>query len=560
MSSALAPHLHLLLEVSDEPMLLVRSDGLVVGANAAMGRQLRVPWQTLSGSRLADLLDTNWDGARLFLQRACGARQSTIGALAFRLADGGVFDSRCYGNLVQPAAAGAAAAGAAAIACLRCVKRSNTLSPFLRLNQRLDQLTREIALRQQAEQRLQDLNRDLEARVQQEVAAREQAQAHLAQSQRMEALGQLAAGVAHDFNNVLQAVSGGLALIEKRADDRERVTQLARMAMRAAERGVAITGRLLAFSRRTELRAEPVEIGPLLTELQEMLAPSLGTAVTIRIRIDPDTPVLNADRAQLETALINLVVNARDAMGQGGEVTIAAGPDVIAASAAHPSRVPPGHYVRLAVADPGAGMDAATLARAAEPFFTTKPVGEGTGLGLAMARGFAQQSGGGLAIESAPGRGTTVTLWLPQSRPAGPVAAGPEIPAPSAASPVRVLLADDDALVREVLACGLEDHGYRVVQVPNGIAALARLEKGEAFDLLITDFLMPGMNGLTLIDEARRRCSTLPAVLLTGHASPAVQSALENGASPPTWLMRKPIRSEELAEQVAALLAGAAQI
>jgi signal transduction histidine kinase/CheY-like chemotaxis protein len=554
MSDALAPHLHLLLTIIDDPALLVQSDGLVLGANSAMGRQFRVPSRTLPGLRLADLLVTPWDSARAYLIRARGSSQSAIGTLTFRRTTGEVFRCRCYGNLVQ-----AADAGATAVISLRCREHSDALLPFTRLDQRLEELTKELFRRQQAEQRLQHLNRDLEARVREEVAAREHTQARLAQTQRMEALGQLAAGVAHDFNNVLQAVSGGLALILKRADNRELVTQFTRLAMDAAERGATITGRLLAFARRGELRAEAIDAGQMLAGLREMLTPVVGSTVTIRVETEPGKLLLAADRGQLETALINLVVNARDAMTNGGTVTVSAQREVTTGSRVDRDGMPSGHYIRIMVADTGAGMDAATLARATEPFFTTKPVGKGTGLGLAMARGFAQQSGGGFAIESTPGVGTAVTLWFPQSSTVATEAASAwqVTPARATVPASRILLVDDDALVRDVLTCGLEEEGYQVIPMPNGLAALAWLEKGENIDLLITDFSMPGMNGLALIYEVRRSRNTLPALLLTGYADNAVQLALEDTRNQNTQLLRKPIRAEELAEEAAAILATA---
>ena len=283
--------------------------------------------------------------------------------------------------------------------------------------------------RELAAARLSALNASLETRVAERTAElraaydrlaeeareREQAEARLAQAQRMEALGQLAGGIAHDFNNVLQAVIGGLRLIQRRSGDAQAVKQLARMTADAAQRGASITGRLLAFARRGALRAEPVPPLPLLEGLHEMLAHTLGVGIAMQIAADQNLPALLADKGQLETVLVNLAVNARDAMPDGGTLLLAAAPEAVLDAKAHPAGLAPGGYLRLSVADTGTGMDAATLARASEPFFTTKPHGQGTGLGLAMARGFAHQSGGGFAIESAPGQGTTVTLWFPEA-------------------------------------------------------------------------------------------------------------------------------------------------
>ena len=539
----------------DEPVLLVRPDGVVLGANAAMARQLRLARQALPGRRLETLIISPWEDAAVYLRRISGSRQSTVGALTFRRQAGDAFNCRCNGNLLQPASG-----GRAAILLLQCRELAEALSPFLELNRQLDELTKEIARRQQAEARLQQLNLDLEAKVREEVAIREQVQERLAQAQRLEALGQLAAGIAHDFNNVLQAVSGGLTLIEKRADNADLVRRFARMALDVAERGATITGRLLAFSRRDELRAEAVDTEDLFVALKEMLAPTLGAAITLHASAAPRIPKLLADKGQLETVLVNLAVNARDGMPDGGALTIIAEAEELAEPTLHPGGLAAGRYVRLTVADTGIGMDAATLARAAEPFFTTKPVGRGTGLGLPMARGFAQQSGGGFAIESAPAQGTTVTLWFPQAWEQVTTAipayrenlASPDAPA------YRVLLVDDDAIVRDVLAAQLEDQGYHVVQASDGLAALAWLDKNETIDLLVTDFAMPGMNGLSLISEVRRRHDTLPVLLLTGYADAGVQLAIEDVKGGNTMLLRKPLRTDELTERAAELLAGVA--
>ncbi len=279
------------------------------------------------------------------------------------------------------------------------------------------QQANEAALRA-SEEALRNLNEQLEARIAAASSAREELLARLAQAQRMEALGQLASGMAHDFNNVLQAVTGGLGLLQRRADDPGAVRAIAGMTAEAASRGAAITGRLLAFARKSELRAAPIPPRALLQGLHDILDHTLGSMITVRTLVEPTAPLLFADRAQLETVLVNLAVNARDAMRDGGLLTMAASGEVVTEPLAHPAGLPAGSYVRVSLEDQGRGMDAGTLARAGEPFFTTKPVGEGTGLGLAMARGFAEQSGGALAIRSAQGQGTTVTLWLP-SAPTG---------------------------------------------------------------------------------------------------------------------------------------------
>jgi signal transduction histidine kinase len=276
------------------------------------------------------------------------------------------------------------------------------------------QLTLRLALaaRDQAEAELRRLNETLETRVRQEVAARQAAQARLGHAQRMQALGQLAGGIAHDFNNVLQAISGGMRLIERRLGDPHSVERLIAQINEAADRGAAVTGRLLAFARHEELRAERIDAAVLLAELRDTLTHTIGAGIAVRIEAADDLPPLLADKHQLETVLVNLATNARDAMAGEGTLTLAAAPDQAAEASAH---LAPGDYLRISVTDTGAGMDQATLARVTEPFFTTKAAGLGTGLGLAMARGFAEQSGGGMLIASELGRGTTVTLWLPRA-------------------------------------------------------------------------------------------------------------------------------------------------
>ncbi len=402
--------------------------------------------------------------------------------------------------------------------------------------------------RQAAMDALQRLNEQLEARIREETASRVEAQAQLAQSQRMEALGQLAGGIAHDFNNVLQAVTGGLSLIQRRASDEEAVRRLSRMAADAASRGAAITGRLLTFARRGELSAVPIAPAALLGSLREMLVHTLGAHVDIQVDAADTLPRLCADQAQLETVLINLAINARDAMPAGGTLTLAA--DVKPHA---PDGSPPG--ISLCLIDTGVGMAPDVLARASEPFFTTKDPGQGTGLGLAMARGFAEQSGGGFSIASTPGVGTTVSLWFPQAHmQAIPVGSPAEpLPAFGGETPMRVLMVDDDSMVREVLAGEMEARGFLVTTANDAAAALALLDGGQATDLLITDYAMAGMNGLALIGQARRRRPDLPALLLTGFAEARAESALSSGQDRLTVLLRKPIAGEELARQASLL-------
>ena len=387
-------------------------------------------------------------------------------------------------------------------------------------------------------------------------------QARLAQAQRMEALGQLAGGIAHDFNNVLQAVQGGCALLERRPADAEGVRRLSRMILDAAERGAAVTRRLLAFSRRGDLRAEPVDPAALHTGMRDILSHTLGDGVKVGVELTPDLPPLLADKGQLETVLINLATNGRDAMSGIGTLTLAATTETVRLdqAAEHRGGLKAGRYVRLSVSDTGAGMDAPTLARASEPFFTTKPTGKGTGLGLAMARGFAEQSGGGFHIASALGRGTTVTLWFPVAGGSVPGVATPTESVAIAAARhgrARLLLVDDDAIVRDVTAELLEASGFVVQVAESAVAALAILDRNEGVDALVSDLSMPNMDGVSLILEAQRRRPGLPAILLTGYATNAAEIAQDGTMTGTYTLLRKPIQGQHLAERVAILLEAA---
>lgn len=412
----------------------------------------------------------------------------------------------------------------------------------------------------QSEVELRRLNEDLESRVAEEIAAREAAQAQLAHAQRMEALGQLAGGIAHDINNVLQAAGGGAALIERRPGDPEAVRRLARMVVEATERGSAVTRRLLAFSRRGDLRAEALDPLALLTDMREILTHTLGAGIGVRVEALPGLPLLLADKSQLETVVVNLAANARDAMDGHGIITLGALAEIMGEQRRRhdPTSPKPGAYVRLSVSDTGKGMAPEVLVRAAEPFFTTKERGKGTGLGLAMARGFTEQSGGALRIESAPHRGTTVLLWFPMAA----AAATPRMPAEAAAPGLmmadlrRILLVDDDAVVREITAEGLEVAGFAVLTATDGASGLALLDAGEAVDLLVCDFSMPAMDGVAVIREAQSRRPGLPAILLTGFATNAAELAIGGAVSGTFSLLRKPITATQLAERIAVLLEG----
>ena len=417
----------------------------------------------------------------------------------------------------------------------------------------------DISHRRAADVAVQDLAATLEQRVAERVAARER----LWQAQRMESLDQLAGGVAHDFNNVLQAIAGGARLIQRRPDSAAAVERLAGLIVDATERGAVVTRHLLSFARRSPLQADEIDIGQLLTDLRDALADTLDGRVAVELALPDAMPPAWADKDQLETVLANLVANARDAMG-GGEP--ADGPDKpvhtlrLAAEASNGAaaglRV--GRFIRIDVSDTGSGMRPDVLKRAAEPFFSTKARGRGTGLDLAMARGFAEQSGGALVLRSQAGQGTTASLFLPQARTPDPASAGAaagSAPAAAAAEPRRIMLVDDDAEVLETMDEMLEASGYAVESFSGTAPALSHLEHGEPADLLITDLSMPGTDGLGLIREAQRRWPGVPSILLTGYNGDELAPITAPLTGGRLVVLQKPIRLGALLKQVAALLA-----
>jgi PAS domain S-box-containing protein len=344
----------------------------------------------------------------------------------------------------------------------------------------------------------------------------ERARELLFQSQKMEAIGQLTGGVAHDFNNLLMAVLGSLELIRKRLpQDDARLMQLLDNAELGAERGRALTQRMLAFARRQELELKPVDLNLLVGNMHELLSRSLGPLVNVEIDVPQGLAPAWTDSNQIEAAVLNLAVNARDAMPDGGAITVAA-------REATPPRelgLPAERYVSLSVRDTGTGMDADTLARAAEPFFTTKGVGKGTGLGLSMVHGLAEQSGGRLELASKPGEGTTATLWLPVAGDVATPTAKPTVEsAPAESRPLVIVAVDDDPLVLMNTTAMLEDLGHTVIDALSGREALDKLSNAPLVDLVITDHAMPAMTGSQLAQEIRARWPLVPVVLATGYA------------------------------------------
>ena len=418
----------------------------------------------------------------------------------------------------------------------------------------LESLSDVTALRQ-ARLELTHLNEHLEARVHEEIAAREAAQVRAAHAERMQALGQLAGGIAHDMNNVLQAATGGASLIERRPDNVTQVRRFARMILEAGMRGTSITQRLLAFARKSDLRAEAIDARELLDGIQEILSHTLGASISVQVTEIPERLRVFADKGQLETVLVNIAANSRDAMRNGGTITLSAARHTIEPDGKAAGEPTAGSYIVITVADNGSGMDKATLARAAEPFFTTKGIGQGTGLGLATARGFAEQSGGHLQIESTPGIGTTVSLWLPEAQTQASANVGDPAKPKFEDTGHRVLLVDDDVLVRETIASQLEESGYVVTATGSAEEALSLLRSDGRVDCIVSDLSMPGMDGVTLIKLAHRDHPKLPAILLTGFAQDTAALAIGGAISGTFSLLRKPVLGDDLADRIASLIA-----
>jgi PAS domain S-box-containing protein len=347
--------------------------------------------------------------------------------------------------------------------------------------------------------------------------ALEEARESLFQAQKMDAIGQLTGGVAHDFNNLLMVILSSLELLRKRVLDDARAMSLLENAVIGAKRGAALTQRMLAFARRQDLVVESIDIPTLIAGMSDLLERSLGSTIELKMRYPLKLAAVRTDANQLELAILNLVVNARDAMPNGGSIIIAAEEIEIAANPE--DAIVPGRYVCLSVTDSGMGMTAATLARAAEPFFTTKGVGKGTGLGLPMVRGVAEQSGGRLVLKSEKNHGTTAELWLPcaDGMPADEPATLDEPPR-GVERPLFVLAVDDDSLVLRNTTAMLEDLGHRVLQAASAGEALALIDAHADIELLITDHAMPGTSGAELAETLKNRPHQIPIIIATGFA------------------------------------------
>lgn len=378
----------------------------------------------------------------------------------------------------------------------------------------------------------------------------ETAQEALRQSQKMEAMGSLTGGVAHDFNNLLTPIIGSLDMLMRKELGSARERRLIDGALQSAERAKTLVQRLLAFARRQPLQPTAVDIPRLVDGMAELLGSTLGPIIDLRVHLSADLPPAKADPNQLEMALLNLAVNARDAMPEGGTLILSATRESVRTR--HPAGIKPGDYVCLQVVDTGSGMDEATLGRATEPFFSTKGIGKGTGLGLSMVHGLAAQLGGGLSIESAPGAGTTIGLWLPISLSATHRSdASTDAPAAIGALGLALLI-DDEELVRMSTADMLVDLGYEVIEAPSAESALRLLEDGLAPQVVVTDHLMPGMSGAHLARVLREDRPELPVLIVSGYAeADGIDSVISR--------LTKPFRSAELAASLAALTPATAE-
>ncbi|MET3665448.1 PAS domain S-box-containing protein [Caulobacter sp. 1776] len=397
----------------------------------------------------------------------------------------------------------------------------------------------------QAEANLTGLNELLEERVSAAVAERDAAQAALLQSQKLEAIGQLTGGVAHDFNNLLTVIIGALDVVERHPDDERRRERMIAAALAAAKRGEKLTQHLLAFARRQPLKPEICRVDRLIAECEGLLRRALGDAYTFHLRLGVGLRSARIDAGQFEAALLNLVVNARDATPPGGEVTIESRPVTLTRKQ---GELEPGRYLRVAVRDTGAGMDAATIARAVEPFFTTKAPGEGTGLGLSQVYGFARQSGGSVDIESKPGHGATVALMLPVIEGDTVVRRVAKVDHVQAQVPSRVLLVEDDPQVAELIDAMLHDLGHSVVRASGVEEALSRLAQDGDIQLVLSDVIMPGgRSGVDLAEQLAADRPGLPVVLCSGYTG-GDQGRARAGDWP---FISKPFSLETLAQALA---------
>ncbi|WP_455273603.1 ATP-binding protein [Rhizobium herbae] len=425
--------------------------------------------------------------------------------------------------------------------------------------ERLVGVSSDITDRKRYEDRLRDLNDTLEERVAQrtaelsrahdtllaEVAQRERAEEHLRHAQKMEAIGQLTGGVAHDFNNLLMAIMGNLDLLKKHLVDNQKAARLLEGAMQGAHRGAALTQRLLAFARRQDLQVEPVDLEKLICSMTDLLERSVGSSIALRLNFSNGLPHALVDGNQVELALLNLAVNARDAMPDGGSLVV----ELDLAQSMPEDSLALGSYLRISFTDTGHGMDGETLKKAIDPFFSTKELGKGTGLGLSMIHGLAVQLNGKFQLFSAPGHGTRAEIWFPSTtQKIEDKEMDVTRTEPSMTAKVKILVVDDDALIAMSTVDMLEDLGHEVLEANSGARALDFLRAGDQIDLMITDYSMPGMNGAQLAKAALEINPALPILVATGYAD------LPPGAGIDLPRLGKPYTQDQLALEIAKVL------
>ncbi|KQO66320.1 histidine kinase [Methylobacterium sp. Leaf469] len=442
--------------------------------------------------------------------------------------------------------------------------------------QRLERLPRTVlralaeaqakADKRRAEAALQALNDTLELRIaertrelatsnaelQMQIVERERVEEALRLAQRLEAVGQLTSGVAHDFNNLLTVISGNIEFLGREVSTERSKRRLAMM-KGAADRGANLTAQLLAFSRRQRLEPTPVSLNQTVASMRDLLQSSIGGAVRIETTLQPDLWPALVDATQIELVILNLAINARDAMVVGGCLTIETANVTVTGPQTRPEQPMPGEYVMVAVSDTGTGMPPEVVARAFEPFFTTKEVGKGSGLGLAQAYGFVKQSGGGIRIDTIVGEGTSIRVYLPRVEDG--TSAVHEAPHMTACGLGRLpggqsvlLVVDDDTAVREVTTTRLAEAGHAVREAGSGLAGLASLEADPCVDLVVLDFAMPGMNGAEVATEIRKRWPSLPILFVTGYAD--TTALMKVGAVGADSIVQKPFRDGELERKV----------
>ena len=416
----------------------------------------------------------------------------------------------------------------------------------------------DITARRQAEIELQALNETLEARVKIAIAESEEAQEALRQSQKMEAMGHLTGGVAHDFNNLLVPILGNLDLMRysKGVNDRER--RLIEGALQSAERAKTLVQRLLAFARRQPLQVTAVDMAQLIDNMADLIARTTGPQISVGVQVAPGLPLALADANQIEMAILNLAVNARDAMPGGGALTICATSATIgtaSAGAPSPLGLAPGAYICLSVIDTGIGMDVDTVRRAIEPFFSTKGIGKGTGLGLSMVHGFVRQSGGQVRVHSTLGEGTVITLYLPRYVGSVDEELSEAAHVSETGSGEVVLVVDDEPTIRMLIEDVLSEAGYTVLQAEDGPSAMRHIQSPARIDLLVSDVGLPGgMNGRQIADAARTTRPDLKVLFVTGFAE---TSAVGNGNLPAGMaVITKPFPVDELAARVNQIIGG----